>query len=281
MIERELKYGHTTYPTWDFDSMSEIASFIESHKDYKEYALTQSRCLCEEPDFYGVTSFDEILKRLRYGDEGMTMQYLNNLKENKDDDFINDSIHMDIEGFAYDMGAVVSGEPECCVNSDAPSIKPHLNIYIDTGYRGAVSPEIIANRGVAIYQLISNLISKGYILDIWIVHFIDCVGLKGSKYCQRVKLSTEYLTISQLAFAGKCEFFRVVTWLLTAIQGESKRYTGGGRSMPTSDAVREMQKDGLFIPSGYTDDRFNNCSKDEALRYVTEIYNKYMEEKCV
>ena len=274
MIEHVLNYKGKKYPTIDFESMYDVAKYLENTKDLDEYSLTHTSVLSEQRSFFGVSKFDGLLDRLKYGDTETTKYYLENLKKaNEDGEEIN-NIHMDIEGFAYDMGAVVSGEPECCVNSGHPTVKPHLNIYIDTGYCGAVAPEIIANRGIAIYQLVSSLLSKGYLLDIWIIHYIDCSS--GGRYCQRIKLSTEYLTVSQLAFAGKCEFFRVITWLLTAIQKKDKDYQGSGKSEPAREVVEKLKKDGLFIPSGYTDSRFNSCSVKDALKYITEIFNDYV-----
>lgn len=277
MIEYKKRYGCTIYEMQDFTSMSEIASYLEKQPNLNDYALTSRSRLSEDAEFFGVDSFEEIPKRLKYGDEKITMMYLSKLKALKEEGEENTGVKMDIEGFAYDMGAVVSGEPECCLSSGYPQTKPHLNIYIDTGYCGAVAPDIIANRGVAILQLVSNLIAQGYLLDIWIVHYIETSN--GGFYCQRVKLSTEFLTISQLAFAGKCEFFRVVTWLLTAIQMQRTSYTGSGKSEPASDVIKALKKDGLYIPSGYTDGRFNYCSVKEAIEYVTEIYNDYIKEQ--
>lgn len=277
MIEYTKRYGSTTYKMQDFNSMSEIANYLEGIEDLNSYDLTKDYKLREQAGFFGISSFKDIPDRLKYGDQKVTTMYIDKLKQLKSEGEQNTGINMDIEGFAYDMGAVVSGEPECCLNSGYPETKPHLNIYIDTGYCGSVRPDTIANRGVAILQLISSLISQGYLLDIWIIHYIDVSN--GAKCCQRIRLSTEFLTISQLAFAGKCEFFRVVTWLLTAIQIKDKSYTGNGRSQPSSSVISELKKDGLYIPSGYTDGRFNNCSMKQALEYITGIYNEYVKEQ--
>lgn len=274
MIENTLKYGSYNYKNIDFDNMAEVSEFIESQKDLRKYSLTQTQTLSENKYFYGVSKFEGLTDKMRYGDEQITSKYLDKLEALNMDYETKESISFDVEGFAYDMGAVVSGEPECCLNTGFPDVKPHLNIYIDTGYCGSVSPDIIANRGVAILQLLNSLLSMGYILDIWIIHFIRTSG--GEYYSQRIKLSTEYLTIAQLAFCGTCEFFRVITWLLTAIQKNDKYYTGGGKSEPESAVIKEMKKGGLYIPSGYTDDRFNNCSQAEAISKVRQIYNDYI-----
>ena len=280
MREYEKKYGNTIYKMQDFESMSEIANYLECIDNLKNYRLTESTFLSQQQEFYGTKTFEGLLDRLKFGDQQITSIYLDKLKQLKSEGEQLTGIKMDIEGFAYDMGAVVSGEPECCLNFGCPETKPHLNIYIDIGYCGGVSPEIIANRGVAVLQLISNLISQGYILDIWIVHYISASD--DNYYCQRVKLSTEFLTISQLAFAGKCEFFRVVTWLLTAIQMKYYAYTGRGCSQLSNSVLKELKADGLYIPSGYTDDRFNYCSLNEAIDIIIEIYNNYMNKvvKC-
>ena len=278
MIEYKKTYkdGHYNYQYMmqDFESMTEIAMYLENIKDLSKYELTQDSLLSEEREFYGVSSYKDMHDRLKYGDSKVTSIYLDKLKSITDESEIYNEIKMDVEGYAYDMGAVVSGEPECCLNSGYPSVKPHLNIYIDTGYNGSVSPSTIANRGIAVYQLISNLLSQGYLLDIWIIHYIETSS--GEYCCQRVKLSTEYLTVSQLAFGGTCEFFRVITWLLTAIQVKRHSYTGSGQSMPKSCVIDELQKTGLYIPSGYTDSRFNCCDLKQAQEYVIDIYNEYV-----
>lgn len=280
MIEYKKKYDSIEYKIQEFESMNEIAEYIQNTSMINEYLLTQKRYLEEESSFLGINSFDKILDRLRFGDNKMTTIFLNQLaalKTNEKES--NDNFHMDIEGVAYDMGAVVSGEPECCINLGQPQSKPYLKIFIDIGYCGAVEPLTISYRGVAIYQLINNLISKGYIVDVYFIHYIttDC-GC--AHYAQTVKLSTDYLVTSQIAFGGTCEFFRIVTWLLTAIQKNEKSYTGSGRSMPNSEVIKQLNKEGLYIPSGYTDARFNICDQNKAIELVTEIYNNYVEGQC-
>lgn len=274
MIENTLKYGSYNYKNIDFDNMAEVADYIEKQKNLEDYSITKESELAPNSYFYGISKFDGLIDRMRFGDAKITAKYIDKLETVNMEYETYENIGFDIEGFAYDMGAVVSGEPECCLNTGFPDVKPHLNIYIDTGYCGSVNPDIIANRGVAILQLLNSLLSMGYILDIWIIHFIRTNN--GQFFSQRIKLSTEYLTIAQLAFCGTCEFFRVITWLLTAIQKNDKYYTGSGKSEPEEAVIREMKKEGLYIPSGYTDSRFDTCSQSEAISLVRQIYNDYI-----
>ena len=270
MIEYTKQYGKRTYYIQDFNNMLEVAQYLEGQKDLMNYELTKDSRLREEASWYGTSTFKDISDRLKYGDSKITSMYMDKLKQlsNECEDYT---------GISIDMGAVVSGEPECCLNSGFPETKPHLNIFVDIGYCGGVPANIIANRGVAILNLISSLVSQGYLLDIWIVHYIDS---SGSRYfSQRVKLSTEFMTIAQLAFAGKSEYFRVVTWLLTAIQRKEYSYTGSGYSKPSGEVITKLKKEGLYIPSGYTDGRFNSCNLNTAMELVQEIFNDYVKEK--
>lgn len=282
MIEITKNFGDTVYKLQEFESMCEMADYIEKTPDIKEYKMTKNSYLSEHSEFLGLSCFDDVLNRLRFGDNKMTTMYLDQLKTIKSEDGEeNTAYFMDIEGFGYDMGAVVAGEPECCINQGYPNTKPYLKIYIDTGYYGGVPPKTIAYRGVAIYQLISNLLAKGYILDVNFIHFIDAWGGSGGtkRVAQTVRLSTDYLVTSQIAFGGTCEFFRIVTWLLTAIQTKDKSYDGSGKSMPSKsviDYITQTEKS-LYIPSGYTDTRFNCCNQEQAIEYVAEIYNNFAE----
>lgn len=279
MIEYSKYYGSRKYKIQDFESMNEIAEYIQKTPDIDKYQLISKDYLKSQSSFLGINSFDKVLDRLRYGDDKMTTIFLDQLATLKTEEGeTQNAFFMDTEGVAYDMGSVVAGEPECCINQGYPETKPFLRIYIDTGYCGDVEPDIIANRGVAVFELISNLISRGYILDVRIIHFITIWS--GQTLAQTVELSTDYLVTSQLAFGGTCEFFRIVTWLLTAIQCNNKTYCGEGRSMPSDEVIKSLKKDGLYIPSGYTDARFNYCNQKQAIEYVSEIYNEYVEAKC-
>lgn len=279
MYETVEKYSDATYPVQNFESIQDIIQHIENTKDVEKYVMYRE--VKENPKFYGTDDFRKTIQNLRYGKDEITVHYLDTIKQLKNDNGNeNTGFFMDIQGCAYDMGAVVAGEPECCINQGFPETKPHLAINIDTGYCGSTKQDSIDNRGVAIYQLITNLLARGYILDINFVHYIECHSCGYKKVCQKFKISTENIDVSKLAIMGSCEFFRAITWLLTAIQIKQPAYSGDGTSMPCSEAIEQMKKDGLFIPSGYTDERFNYCSLEEAIKYVTDIYNEYAEGKC-
>ena len=271
-----IEYANEGYEIQEFDSFSEVATYLEQTPDLYDYDMTKRSVL--EKEFHGVSSFDDMLDRLRYGDKAQTQSYIDNLKDLDSYDELDIGIFRDVEGFAYDMGSVVNGEPECCLNFGSPEAKPSMNIYIDIGYSGSTDVKTINNRGYAIVKLINSLISKGYILNIYIVHYITVNS--GGDYAQLFKVSTDFLTLSTIAYSATCDFFRVVSWLLTAIQIKNKSYTGDGRSQPKKSIIDAIKKRGdLYIPSGYTDSRLNRCSKEKAEELVIGYYEEYVKSK--
>ena len=271
-----LEYEKDGYKIQEFSSLSEVAQYLEQTPNLYNYALTKKDRLSEGIEFYGIDNFNDVLDRLRYGDKTQTQAYIDNLKDLDTYDEIDVGIFRDIEGFAYDMGSVVNGEPECCLNFGSPEAKQSMSIYIDIGYSGFTSVQTINNRGYAIVKLINTLIAKGYILNIYIVHYITTSG--GGFYAQLFKIPTDFLTLSSIAYSGTCDFFRVVSWLLTAIQMGQLSYTGSGRSKPNSNIIKAIKERGdLYIPSGYTDDRLGSCSKERAEELVLSYYNEHVE----
>ncbi len=273
------EYTDSGYKIQEFDSFSEVADYLESIPDLYDYTMTKKDELSKS--FHGVSSFDGIFDRLRYGDKVQTENFINELKDLDTFDEIDVGIFRDVEGFAYDMGSVVNGEPECCLNFGSPEAKPTLNMYIDIGYNGGVEVETINYRGYAIIKLINTLISKGYILNIYVVHYITTYdGRYSGDYAQLFKVPTNFLTLSTIGYSCCCDFFRVVSWLLTAIQSKCKTHSGDGRSMPNSKIIEAIKERGdLYIPSGYTDGSLNVCSKERAEELVMGYYNDYVNRK--
>lgn len=273
------EYG---YNITHFESLSEVVQLLESKLNEIKRNFSILGNFRREPEFFGTSDIEKTIEKLKYGNIKITQNFLNNIKDTKSEDGNdNEGYFMDVQGVAYDMGAVVAGEPECCINQGAPNTKPYLKIYIDTGYSGDVEQETIDNRGIAIYELIKTLLTKGYILDIYFIHFKNCYTGEGCRLeAQTFKVTTENLIISQIAFCGSCEFFRAICWLLDAIQMGKCEYTGDGNSTLSDEVIKFFHKDKcLYIPSGYKYSAFDRCTLEQARKYVTEIYNNYVEGK--
>lgn len=272
------EYTDSGYKIQEFDSFSEVADYLESVTDLKDYKLTKKSYLKDNSSFLGISSFDNVLERLRYGDKVQTELFINELKDLDTFDETDVGIFRDVEGFAYDMGSVVNGEPECCLNFGSPEAKLHLNVYIDLAYTGWASPTSINNRGLAIIKLVNSLISKGYILDIYVVRYATLYN--DEKYAQQIKVPTQFLTLSTLAYACTCDFYRIVTWLLTAIQCNNKNYAGDSSAQIDEELLEAIKARGdLYISGGFNDRRFDSCDKKEAEELVMGYYNDYVQRK--
>ena len=270
------EYEDSGYKMQEFNSFCEVAEYLEQIPDLYEYEMTDSRRL--EKDFHGISSFDKVFDRLRYGDKVQTENFINELKDLDSFEELDCGIFRDVEGFAYDMGSVVNGEPECCLNFGSPEPKRSMNIYIDLGYTGWTDAETINNRGYALVKLINTLISKGYILNVYMVRYATLWG--DGKYAQLVRVPTEFLTMSVVAYSCTCDFYRVVTWLLTAIHANDKGYTGQSSAQASDEIIESIRQRGdMYIGGGFTDYRFGHCSKEEAEEIVMEYYNDFLESK--
>ena len=269
------KYEDSGYSVQEFDSFSEVAQFLEQTPDLYEYKMTKTSHLRENSSFYGVDRFDGMLDRIRYGDKTQTENFINELKDLDTFDELDVGIFRDVEGFAYDMGSVVNGEPECCLNFGSPEAKHTLTIYIDLSYSWRASSSDINNRGLAIIKLINTLISKGYIVNVYVFeHSITPYG----NFIEKIRINTDILTISTIAYACKCEFFRVVSWLLTAIHMGEKSYEAENtRSEVPNEFIDAIKERGdLYIAGGYGDSRLYGCDKEKAEELVMGYYNDYV-----
>lgn len=276
-----IEYEDGSYKVQEFGSFNEVAEYIEKTPNLEKYGMAKEYLY---RGFNGVSDIKECYDRLRYGDQKQTTSFIKELKDVDEYTDSNDGVFMDIEGFGYDMGAVVSGEPECCLNTGSPVPKKSMNIYIDIGYCGETSIDIINNRGYAIVKLLNSLLAKGIIVNLYVVHYITTHD-DYKDYAQIIKIPTDFLTLATVGYSCTCDFFRAVTWLLTAIQKKKFSYNGGdGCSKPRCEILERYNKRGdLYIPSGYTDERLNSCNKTKAEQIIFDIYDKYVEsrlDKC-
>lgn len=228
-------------------------------------------------------SYDESMTRLLYGNKEYTEKFIDGLKELNRETDVNINIFRDLEGFAYDMGAVVQGEPECCLNVGSPKEKPTIKIRIGYSFSGSISPTVLKNRGVAITNLIYTLMTKGYIIDLGIgeVFIPDYnFAIKGQSLNNSaisVNIPTENLCIGTVAMYNSVEFFRVLMILTHSMLLDKPKMPGWGTgTRNSSDIIEAFGNDCFFIPAGYYDSRMESLHElDDANEYITKLFNDY------
>jgi len=183
---------------------------------------------------------------------------------------------MDIEGVAYDMGSVVSGEPECCVSMESPSTKQHIEIVVDLGYGGGESATTIDYRSVGIVNLVSTLQAQGYMIDLYIMSVYP-----SNKCMHRVKINTDTFCVAQLASCTTTEYWRGLGWITVEIMRNKKGDGGCDGSKLSEEKIKQYKDKGVFyIGGGYTDRKMCNLkSGKKATDYIIELFNKFCNSK--
>lgn len=186
-------------------------------------------------------------------------------------------VSMGIEGSVYDMGAVLSGIPECCVQMDSPSSSRTIDIYVDIGYPGDVSAATINRRTITIMKLINQLVLQRVVVNFHLAHFTTVDG----EYELGTIITLNGLEglVPQMAYLCSTSFFRVVSWNLNEIRCGING--GRARSMPSDKLIKSIKEEGgFYIPGGYVDDFWGGVSSQEdADSHLMESYNKFLKER--
>lgn len=272
-VKQYKEYG---YNVIEFDSLLTHAEYLKPYIEGGGYRVPKE--MKSEPYFYGKKTIEKVSDEMKYGDNTATAKLLDDIKQsgNNESDS-NTGVFMDIEGVAFDMGSVISGEPECCVAMDSPDVKPLIKVMIDLGYNGDASANVINYRAVGIVNLINTLQAQGNILEVYVVRYATISSGNG-KYAQKVKIDTNNLCISQLACASSVGYYRGACWLTTAIEMGNKSYSGESKSDISSEMKSNLRKDGYFyIGGGYSDNHMYRLrSGEDATDYIKKLYNDFL-----
>lgn len=277
------KGGEITTNVLGFESVFGIRDYIENglkkNTKYSAYINNQ-----EARNWSGGVSFKECMEHLVKGNDKYTQMYLDGLKhDNHDSDEYYTGYQMDIEGVAYDMGAVVNGDPECCLNMGFPEIKRHLTICVSVDFVWTTPASNIRNRGLAIVNLVNTLITQGYILDLEVVYSHDRRNLVGNRDMRMFfKVNTDTQCISEFAFYMAPEFMRILCFLITEIHDFAKGGSadiGGlaGGAIGTKFLADLESRGTLYLGGEYDDPKMAKLNTiEEANKYITEKFNKYI-----
>jgi len=259
-------FTHNGCKAIEFNGMVDHVEFLESNNGSRHHHL---KAMAREGDFFGCDNYEELITKMKYGDSKATASLLDKLKSSQVYSDIDNGVKMDIDGFAYDMGSVVSGEPECCLSSGSPQAKPYIKIFVDQGYSGHTDVDVINNRSVGIVNLVTSLQTMGYVVELVVGNYE-----RGTKIYGFTKLSTDSLCVSQIAVATSPYYWRCGSWMTTMMLGKT---TDTGHSLMDYSDIEAMEKEGWFyIGGGYTDSKMNSLSTgDDGTEYITELFNKY------
>lgn len=266
-----------------FDNNIDFYEFIRKRE--KEHSWHHIREHGNGDSWAGGVTYEDTMNELLYGNKEITHKFLEGLKNVGHERETNTGIFMNTEGFAYDMGAVVSGEPECCVDMKAPESKKSLTILMDYTAPAYVDSDNLVRRGLAVANLIYTLIEKGYIIDLNVCaccnleyqgRMLD--GTKVRKHLMSINVPTDTLSLGTIGFYTSVEFFRVLYILSEEMLLDAE--SACGRSTGTEDMEDYMLQDNvLVIPNCYMDSRGKGLyTQKDADEYVKLLFKEYCDK---
>ena len=275
-VKYNIKADNKIIKCIDFDNIIDLYESIVPSIRCNRYGILDE--IKENHGWNGDYSLDETVEAMKFGFQKSTDYFLDNIKEIRSQDTTGKGTYLDYEGFAYDMGNVVEGVPECCLNADLPATKPCIKIIVDIAFSSWFSARQMNNRGIAIANLINTLIIHGYVIDL-------CFMRYNSQYDMdimfTVQVNTEVLPISVIAFMSSADFFRKIGFMTTDLIREKPSEPGRGMSIMQSFILNKIKKEDIFfIGGGYSNPEL--CSHletvEDANNYLLHLFCIYCKD---
>lgn len=264
------------YLVEEFDSLAQMKSWLDASPLDETFSLRS----IDRSFTGGAKTWAEEKEKIIFGDsvstEALGRQLTSSISSPLDSPV---GIAMGVEGCAYDMGAVISGEPECCLRMDELTPVESIDIYVDIGYCGDVEAGTINRRTIAIMKLINQLILQKVIVNFHLAHYTTVSGRYNLGTILTIK-GTEGL-IPQVAYLCSPSFFRIVSWNLNEIRCGINGSNACSR--PNDDLRRSIKKGGgFYIPGGYVDGFWSNVADQESAdNHLMEGYEKFLKDRKV
>lgn len=275
-IKYNIKSGITNIKCMEFDNIIDLYESIVPSIQCNKFGILDE--IKENQGWNGTYSLDETVEGMRFGFQKSTDYFLDNIKEIRSQETTGKGTYLDYEGFAYDMGSVVEGIPECCLNAELPAIKPCIKIMVDIAFDAWCGPDKLNNRGIAIANLINTLIINGFIIDLYFMRYNHQNDMD---IMFTVKVNTEVLPISTIAFMSSADFFRKIGFMTTDLVRNKKSEAGRGYSIMQPFILNKIKKEDIFFIGGsFLNPEISSHldSIKSANEYIISLFNIYCEE---
>ena len=225
-------------------------------------------------DWHGGT-FEDAMNQARTGNPELVkslfddIQILEGLLEEGDTDTIRD-----VTGDYFDVGEVISGEPECWRREEYALQKPVIPVFASFSMSCGIRNKIIKNRGAAIIALVDALEKQGFIVDL---HLEASRRYEGVTYYDSIKIKTDPIDLDSMAFilANPLCLRRLNLAVLERILSHSNP---PGHGMPmnydTSKILADKDLSGFYLTCSNNDhfDESNyknlNAAKDHIIKMM-------------
>lgn len=267
------------------ESLQEIKNTILSEQpNWKKYNWIKQIEDRKKSGFFGeYKNFEDLLKKLNIANVNVPKTYFDNIKTPKTTIEDNDAFQLSNEGFAYDMGSVVEGNPECCIAQKSLSQKKYVKIKIYNFAPWHCNKNQINNRAIAIANFINNLIAKNYIVDLelFVKETLEKFYNDVCSVIFSMKIPTNIINIQRIAYMLSIEFYRSILWLYLVIKAGDYDIDNGATDI--KDFEEEFEKcaknNEFFIKPLWNekDNEDNFGSLENANKTIIEDWNRFVE----
>jgi hypothetical protein len=160
-------YNHNRANVVEFSSLDDIVNSIKDTRHCDAHGET-------DPDWYGSANFGESLTMAHNGWSAIRAdvdKIMARIKDRIKDvtPTVFDMAH-DVSGMMVDMGAFMSGEPECMLYPVPVASRRSgkvVRIHYNTGAMAYVNGDVMIKRGVAVLALVDALNALGVNCEVW------------------------------------------------------------------------------------------------------------------
>lgn len=275
MRKYNFKINDKSIKCVDFIGLIDQYNFIleELHnKRYKTIVMQENEV---DDKWWGNHSLQETIDGMFYGFESSTEYFMNNIEQSKYCSDKDNGLYMSDNGIVYDMGSVLAGIPECCLDFGLPNPTPYIKIMVDLSFPSYFSQTQIYNRGLAVLALIQTLILSGCLVDLYMFE-LNIQSDMTIMYTNKVDIN--FLSIAHLAFLCSTEYFRRIGFITTECIRKRSSEVGCGRGDLPQFVIDKIKKDKIFyVGGGYTDSELCNQLDivDDAIECLLSKFNKF------
>ncbi len=193
-----------TYETWTDAVNASEASPDAAHRGVLSRSGYSRSTSGMGSGWYGTDSWEEAIKLARYGwpDVADKIAKISNaVFEMTGSLIVKDDIQYDVTGSAIDIGAYLTGQPECFtewVESDvyAAGKGKIVKMVVNISASGSVTADVLFMRGAALVALADSLERAGRRVEIWTADRASAAEVR-----IQIKRPEEPVQIDQIAFA--------------------------------------------------------------------------------
>lgn len=279
IVEYQVKHKGKTIKCVDFDGLNDQLKYILPNIKNNTFDIVNE--IKNKVGWNGSYTLDETINGMKYGFDKQTEYFLDLIDQLRVQEGEGEGIFLDTEGYIYDMGSVVSGVPECCLNYHMSEPKPLIKIYVDVSFHCGFTPEQLNNRCTAIANLINTLLLNGVIVELYYFMYniqsdMDCLIT--------LNVDVNVLPISIIAFLSSVDYFRKIMFItMDCVRGKESE-CGRGYSQACDFMINKFKKEGIFfIGAGYTDDNMHKHlnSVIEANNYLLDSFKLFCKENKI